>query len=85
MIEFTYTIKDSLGLHARPAGMLVKLVKETGCNVRISKNGQAVDASRLIAVMGMGVKCNDKVSITIEGNQEEEVLRKIKRFFEETL
>ena len=59
MKSFSYTVKDELGIHARPAGMLVKEVKNFQSKVTLEKDGKSVDASRLMAVMGMGVKKSD--------------------------
>ena len=58
MKEFTYTIKEPVGIHARPAGMLAKEAKTCQSTVTIvDKNGKSVDATRLMALMGMGIKC----------------------------
>ena len=55
MKEFTYTIKEPVGIHARPAGMLAKEAKSCQSTVTIvDKNGKSVDATRLMALMGMG-------------------------------
>ena len=54
MKEFTYTIKEPVGIHARPAGMLAKEAKTCQSTVTIvDKNGKSVDATRLMALMGM--------------------------------
>ena len=71
MKSFSYTVKDELGIHARPAGMLVKEVKNFQSKVTLEKDGKSVDASRLMAVMGMGVKKNQTVTVTVEGDGEE--------------
>ena len=47
MKEFTYTIKDEQGIHARPAGELVKAAAAYPCKVTISKDGKEVDAKRI--------------------------------------
>ena len=65
MKSFSYTVKDELGIHARPAGMLVKEVKNFQSKVTLEKDGKSVDASRLMAVMGMGVKKNQTVTVTV--------------------
>lgn len=85
MKEFTYTIKDELGIHARPAGMLVKCAKGCASCIRISKGGKTAEATRLMAVMGMAVKQGDTVKVVVEGEQEEEDYAAIHRFFEENL
>ena len=72
MKEFTYTIKEPVGIHARPAGMLAKEAKAHESTVNIvDKNGKSVDATRLMALMGMGIKCGDTVTVKIEGTDEE--------------
>ena len=71
MKSFSYTVKDELGLHARPAGMLVKEVKNFQSKVTLERDGKSVDASRLMAVMGMGVKKDQTVTVTVEGNDED--------------
>ena len=42
MKEFNYVITDAQGIHARPAGMLVKAAKEFACDIRFAKNDKAV-------------------------------------------
>lgn len=85
MKSFSYTVKDELGIHARPAGMLVKEVKNFQSKVTLEKDGKSVDASRLMAVMGMGVKKNQTVTVTVEGDDEEAACDAIKAFFETNL
>ena len=85
MKTFSYTVKDELGLHARPAGMLVKEVKNFQSKVTLEKDGKSVDASRLMAVMGMGVKKDQTVTVTVEGDDEDAACEAIKAFFETNL
>ena len=56
MKEFTYTIKEPVGIHARPAGLLVKEVKGYQSTVTIIKGDKSVNAVKLMALMGMGIK-----------------------------
>ena len=85
MKSFSYTVKDELGVHARPAGMLVKEVKNFQSKVTLEKDGKSVDASRLMAVMGMGVKKNQTVTVTVEGNDEDAACEALKAFFKANL
>ena len=85
MKSFSYTVKDELGIHARPAGMLVKEVKNFQSKVTLEKDGKSVDASRLMAVMGMGVKKNQTVTVTVEGNDEDAACEALKAFFKANL
>ncbi len=85
MKEFDYTIQDALGIHARPAGQLVKVVKGFSSKVMLNKAGKAVDATRLMSLMGMGVKQGDTLHITVEGADEAEACEALQKFFTENL
>ena len=56
MKEFQYTVKDACGIHARPAGLLVKTVKGFASSATLEKDGKSCDMRKLMALMGMGVK-----------------------------
>ena len=60
MKEFQYTVKDACGIHARPAGLLVKVVKGFSSTATLEKNGKTCDLRKLMALMGMGVKGEDE-------------------------
>lgn len=85
MKEFDYTIQDALGIHARPAGQLVKVVKGFSSKVTLHKDGKAVDATRLMSLMGMGVKQGDALHITVEGEDEAAACEALRKFFTENL
>lgn len=85
MKNFEYTIKDELGIHARPAGMLVKEAKKYESTISIVKEGKSADATRLMSVMGLGVKCGNVVEITAEGADEDAAIEGMKAFFEANL
>jgi len=85
MITFSYTIKDKLGIHARPAGSLAKVAKEFQSEIFIELKDKKVNATKIIAVMGMGIKHNDTVTVTVYGQDEEKAADAIKSFLEENL
>ena len=85
MIEFEYKITDEIGLHARPAGMLVKEAKKYSCSVTLCANGKESDATRLMSVMAMCVKCGTLVKVRIEGKDEQICAEELKSFFEKNL
>ena len=86
MKEFTYTIVDELGIHARPAGLLSKLAKSfPDTVVTVTKGDRTVKASQLMKLMNMGVKMGDQVTVAAEGAAEEEAIAALQTFFEETL
>ena len=86
MKEFTYVIKDALGIHARPAGMLAKKAKSyADTTVTISANGKSVNAGQLMKLMGLGVKQGTEVTITCEGANEEAAAAGMQAFLEANL
>lgn len=85
MLEFDFTIQDALGIHARPAGQLVKAIKGFGSKVMIAKGDKTVDATRLMSLMGLGVKCGDTIHVTVEGADEAEACAGVKAFLEANL
>lgn len=85
MRNFEYTIKDKLGIHARPAGMLAKAAKALDSEVTLTFGGKTVSAVKLMAVMALGVKCGDTVTVTISGGDEESSERVMSKYFSENL
>jgi len=85
MKTFSYTIKDEQGIHARPAGELVKLAKSYTCDVKISKGGAPVDAKKIFGIMGLGAKQGDTVEFTFDGADEETACAGIAEFMQNTL
>ncbi len=85
MKEFSYEIKDEVGIHARPAGVLVKEAKKCESKIVLSCNGKEAEATKLMAVMGMGVKCGDTVNVKIDGSDEDAAYEKLTKFFQENL
>ena len=51
----------------------------------VDKNGKSVDATRLMALMGMGIKCGDTVTVKIEGADEDTAAPALEKFFNEHL
>lgn len=85
MKTFDYTIKDALGIHARPAGLLVKLSKNYESTILISKQGETVDGKKLMALMGLGVTSGVTVTVQAEGSDEAEAINALEVFFNENL
>ena len=85
MKTFTYTIKDDLGIHARPAGLLVKTAKNFNSEITIAKDGKSLNALKLMALMGLGVKCGDTITVTVSGEDEESAASAMEEFFKSNL
>lgn len=74
-----------MGLHARPAGLLVKEVKKYDSVITVTKDGKSVEAKKLMALMGLGVKKGDTVTVSVEGQDEEAAASKMEEFFKNNL
>lgn len=85
MKEFTYTIKDPEGIHARPAGELVKAAKTFSSNIKMSRDGKEGDCKRIFGIMGLAVKQGMEVTMTFDGEDEEEACAEIEKFMKENL
>lgn len=86
MKKFEYTINDPVGIHARPAGLPAKKAKALGSTVTIATaDGRSATASKLMALMGLGIKQGDTVSVIIEGGDEEANAAAMEQFFKDNL
>lgn len=86
MKQFTYTITDPVGIHARPAGLLVKAVKALDSTITIAKDdGKSAVGTKLMALMGLGIKQGETVTVTVEGGNEESNAAAMEKFFKDCL
>ena len=86
MTSFNYTITDPVGIHARPAGLRVKEIKSfAGSAVTITKGEKSVNALKLMALMQMGIKQGDTVTVSVDGGDEAAVAAALENFFKANL
>lgn len=86
MASRNVTIASSVGLHARPASMFVQAATATGLAVTIAKEGQTpVDARSILAVMALGAKHGDVVTLSAEGDGAEDKLGELVALLERDL
>ena len=85
MKTFEYTIKDELGIHARPAGLLVKEAKKFESECTITKDGKTKKLTQLMMLMSLGVKQGDSVTVSVDGADEDAAVASLKEFFENNL
>lgn len=84
MKQLVVRVQGEAGLHARPAGVLVKKAGEFSSKITLEKDGKAIDAKRLLAVLSLGAKQGDELTITVEGSDEETALEAVKAVIEES-
>ena len=85
MKTFNYIITDEVGIHARPAGRLVKEAKKYESQIMIKKGDKQADVRKLMMLMGMGVKCGEEVTVEVNGADEEEACAAMEAFFRANL
>lgn len=85
MVKFNFTVKDELGLHARPAGLLVKEAAKCSSKVTLKKGDKTGDAKRIFNVMGLSVKGGEEVEIILEGEKEQEEAAALEAYVKENI
>lgn len=86
MKTFDYTIKNPEGVHARPAGALIKECSTFQCQIELSAKGQTISVkSGIFALMSLGLRYGDTVSLKFNGSDEEQALEKISALISEIL
>ncbi|MBQ9991603.1 MAG: HPr family phosphocarrier protein [Lachnospiraceae bacterium] len=83
MTKFSYVVTDEVGIHGRPAGVLVKKCSEYKSAITIGCKGKTADAKRIMGVMSLGAKKGDTVEVSIDGEDEAAVKADLEQFFKE--
>ncbi len=83
MVSAKTVITAPTGLHARPAGELVALVKGfEGSSVKISTAARSVNAASMLSLLSLGLKSGTEVEVSVDGGREEEALSAVVSFIE---
>ncbi|MDR1143418.1 MAG: HPr family phosphocarrier protein [Spirochaetaceae bacterium] len=85
MQEFVYTIQDPDGIHARPAGLLIKKMQEFSSAVTMGRGDAGVDGKKLFALMKLRVKKGENLVVKAEGEDEEAAIEAARAFLSANL
>ncbi len=85
MKSIEYTIQDAQGIHARPAGLLIKKLKEFSAVPTLTKDGKSADPRKMFALMGLGIKCGDTITLSFDGYDESAAAKALAVFLKENL
>ncbi|MGI6117777.1 MAG: HPr family phosphocarrier protein [Bilifractor sp.] len=85
MKTFSYVITDEEGIHARPAGELVKLCKQFQSNITIAKGEKSGKATKILSVMSLGATKGSTVDFTFEGPDEDAACEAVSKFMKENM
>jgi phosphocarrier protein len=73
-LEQTFTIVNSLGLHARPASQLVQIANRHRCEVQIVKDGTSVNAKSIMGVLTLAAARGSRLTVVCDGDDAEAAL-----------
>lgn len=85
MREIKFVINDPDGIHARPAGQLVKTASKFSSEINIAKDGKTVSAKKIFGIMGLAAKQGEEITITINGPDENSASDELKIFLKNNL
>ena len=83
MKEFEFVVTDPQGIHARPAGLLVKEPKKFESNISVFKGARKGDLKKIFTVMALGVKQGETIKVQVEGADEEQAASTVEAFLKE--
>jgi len=82
IVRKTLTIKNRLGLHARPAALLVQLTNTFESEITVENNGQKVNGKSIMGLMMLAAAHNTKLIFEACGKDSENAIKKIKELFD---
>lgn len=77
MVERKVIVKSETGLHARPAGLIVKEASKYKSAITLVKNDKEYNAKSIMGIMSMAAGMNDEITVRANGEDETEALEKI--------
>jgi len=77
MQQKDFIIQNKVGLHARPAAVLVQTANKFKSNIFVEKDGKSVSAKSILGVLSLGAEKGVTISVEIEGSDEEEAMNAI--------
>ncbi len=82
MIEKDIEVMNSLGLHARPASMLVKLTTRFKSEIYVQKDSDRVNGKSIMGIITLAAGKGAKLRFTIEGADAQDAMKQIQELFE---
>lgn len=83
MVERKIEVTNKLGLHARPAMMLVQKASSFKSEIRLQKEDAEANAKSILSVMALAAEVGSFVIIRAEGEDEQQAVETIAKLFEE--
>ena len=81
MIEKVLTVTNKLGIHARPAGMIVDITGPAKSDVFIVFEGSKANAKSILNVMMLAIPMGSEVCFEVDGEDEQDVVQRLEQLF----
>ena len=81
MIEKTLVVTNKLGIHARPAGMIVDITGQAKSDIFIVFEGSKANAKSILNVMMLAIPAGSEVKVEIDGEDEDQVASQLESLF----
>jgi phosphocarrier protein len=85
MQSFNYVVTSAVGLHARIAGSLMRLVKNFKSDVIFQVGDTSSNLQKVLEMMNMPIQCGDQIQVAVQGADEVVACDEIKHFLQENL
>lgn len=83
MTEKTVKVKNEAGIHCRPSSKIMQKVLEyPDCSFNLETSKGSADLSSILSLMSLGLQKGDKVTVRVEGPEEEKVCSELASLFE---
>lgn len=82
MIEQEFVIKNTLGLHARPANEFVKRMEKYKSSIKIFKGDEVANGRSILEILILAVAYGEKIKVIVDGEDEQQVIEEIKNLVE---
>ncbi|HOR86885.1 MAG TPA: HPr family phosphocarrier protein [Bacillota bacterium] len=85
MKKLSVIVKSRMGLHARPASMLVSLAQQFESDIKVEKGEKVVNCKSIIGILSIAAKNGDKISVSAEGADEISAINALDELFNNRL
>jgi phosphocarrier protein HPr len=82
MTQREVTVTNHLGIHARPAALIVQASGTFDAEIWLEKDGSSANAKSIMSVMMLAAACSTKIIIRANGKDEDKAVEAIAKLFE---
>jgi phosphocarrier protein len=82
MPEVTLTVRNKVGLHARPAALFVQAAQKFNCDLKVTHGERDGNAKSILSVLSLGIDQNAVITIQADGENADQALEALKALIE---